>query len=107
MTPLALLAIAAPMATFVSLALLPQGKAARLGLLAAVLILAVLWLRSDHADGAQRLILSLFLGAVSLAALLQALRRVLPETAPRGAYAGLVVLTGLAGLSFLLTQIGA
>jgi hypothetical protein len=107
MTPLALLALGAPLATFVSLALLPQGKSARVGLMAAVLILALLWLRSDQTDAAQRLILSLFLGAVSLAALMQVLRAAFPATAPRAAYPGLVILTALAGLSFLLTQIGA
>ena len=107
MTPLAMIALAAPLASFVSLALLPAGKAARIGLLAAVLILAVLWLRSDHTDAAQRLILSMFLGAVSLAALMQVLRAAFPATAPRAAYPGLVLLTALAGLSFLMTQIGA
>ena len=107
MTPLAVLALAAPVATFASLALLPAGKAARVGILAAVIIVALLWLRSDHANATQRLILSLFLGAVSLAAMMQVLRGVLPQTAPRAAYAGLVLLTALAGLSFLFTQIGA
>ena len=107
MTPFALVALGAPVASFVSLALLPAGKAARVGILAAVVILAVLWLRSDHSDVSQRLILSLFLGAVSLAALMQVLRGVLPASAPHMAYPGLVMLTALAGLSFLFTQIGA
>ena len=99
--------ILSPVVTFVSLSLLPPGRAGRIGVIVAIVVLAVLWLRTESVDRIERLVLSIFLAAVSLAALMQAIRAALPANAPRYTHPALVSLLALAGLIFLFTRIGA
>jgi hypothetical protein len=100
-----LIVLLAPLVTFLSLAFLPQGKAGRIGIASAALILGLVWWRADAgaSEGALALLLSLFLAAVAAAAVLQFLRPALPADQPR-AYPVLVGLVALAGLTWTLTR---
>lgn len=100
-----LILLLAPFVTFLSLAFLPEGKAGRIGVATAALLLALIWWRADAGatEGALSVLLTLFLGAVAAAAAVQFIRPALPKDQPR-AYPLLVGLVALAGLTWTLTR---
>ncbi|MCL4189030.1 MAG: hypothetical protein KJZ85_15625 [Rhodobacteraceae bacterium] len=94
-----LIGLGAPAVTFVSLAALPSGTATRIGLAAAALVIGAIGLFAlpEQEQGA-RIIALLFTGAVGLAALVQALRAVLPVDRPRWVYPAIVGLALAGGI---------
>ena len=90
-----------PLAVFVSLSLLPRGRAAAGGIAAAVVVVAALWLRTGEGEEADytRILLGMAGIGIAMAAAAQGVRVALPADAPGRLYGG--VMAGVAGVALL------
>ncbi|MDZ4134218.1 MAG: hypothetical protein U1D06_01310 [Paracoccaceae bacterium] len=101
---LALFLIGIPLVCFLSLAMLPRGRMAFVGIATAAAALAVVWLTSARGGDAYLVVLcGLVAAAIGLAMVTQALRLALPPDRPGWFYPSIVVVALLgAGVPMLL-----
>lgn len=91
-----------PLVIYLSLARLPQGRAAKIGIATSAFALGLVWLVTGWGSDAYiGPVLVLAAGAIGLAALVQGLRGLLGSDRPGWTYPALVVLAVL-GLAFPL-----
>lgn len=96
---MALVFIAYPLAIYLSLCLLPRGRAS-VGILLAAAALGLVWFTNDPStdDGFARLLVTIGVFPVALAALAQGLRGMIPATSPAWLWPALVAGIGLSGV---------
>lgn len=95
--------IAYPLAIYLSLCLLPRGRA-KVGIALSTAALALVWVTNDPAqdEGFARFLVMLGAVPVALAALAQGLRLTIPATAPRWVWPALAAGLGLSAVSLFL-----
>lgn len=95
-----LVLIAYPLAIYLSLCLLPRGRAG-VGIFLAGAALALVWVTSDPAtdDGFARFLVLIGAVPVAMAALAQSLRRMIPDVSPSWIWPALVAGLGLSGIA--------
>lgn len=106
---MALIFIALPVAIYLSLALLPRGRPAAMGIVVAALFALALWTLSDPAsdEGFGRVIAAVAASGIGLAALVQGLRALLGPGQPVWLYPAMVTLALPLALGALLVLLGA
>ncbi len=106
--PIVILFVAVPLVVYLSLAALPRGKPAVVGIIAAIIAAGFAWVTGEAQGDASllRALTLLAVSAIALAAIIQGFRSVLGEGRPRWVYPALVLAGVLALAVPLLNLLG-